>query len=122
VRKITEKLKQEILADRFYERCALSHLDFGSCAGRVTWEHAIIFAGKQLNEKWAIIPLCALHHGVNEYLDVSAVKKEISVWVAVNRATQSELLAVSKVINYVREKERLNTKYGAYRTYWNHTK
>lgn len=119
MRKIPETLKQDILADRFYERCALRHTPHCcGCAGRVTWEHAIIYAGRQLNEKWAIVPLCERCHGVNSYQDVTAVNKELSVWVALNMATDAELLAVSKATNYLRERDRLNNKYGTYRPYW----
>ena len=117
MRKIPAAVKAAILDDVFYEQCCLRHTDHGSCGGRITWEHAIIYAGRQLNEKWAIIPLCEKHHGVNSYQDVTAVKKELSVWVAVNMATDDELLAVSKAVNYVRERERLNNKYGVYIPY-----
>ena len=117
MRKIPDTLKNEILSDQFYTRCALAHC-VGGCAGRVTWEHAIIFAGRQLNEKWAIVPLCELHHGVNSYQDVTAPQKERSLWVAVNMATDAELIAVSKAVDYRRERERLNAKYGNYSPYW----
>jgi hypothetical protein len=30
--------------------------------GRITWEHALIHAGKQVQEKFAVIPLCEFHH------------------------------------------------------------
>lgn len=84
----------------------------GGCDGRVTWEHAIIFDGKQLNEKWAIIPLCEWHHAVNKHQDGGDLNKEMNVWVAVNRATSEELIAVSKAIDYLQLRERLNEKYG----------
>lgn len=32
------------------------------CEGRVEWEHSWLYAGKRINEKWAIIPCCYMHH------------------------------------------------------------
>lgn len=99
-------------ADPYYERCSMEFR--GDCDGRITWEHAIIFASKQLNEKWAIIPVCAYHHGVDEFQDRGDVKKEMHVWIALNRATDDELIAISKAIDYLKLRERLNKIYGTY--------
>lgn len=112
MRKIPLKLKREILADPFYTMCARSKA--GQCDGRITWEHAIIFAGKQLNAKWSIIPLCEYHHGVNRHQDGGDLDKQINVWIALNRASDTELAQVSKAIDYVRLKRVLNDKYGIY--------
>ena len=32
------------------------------CQGRVEWEHVWLYAGKQIQEEWAIIPCCYMHH------------------------------------------------------------
>lgn len=42
------------------KRC--EHYDRKNCSGRITWEHVWIYAGKQINEEWAIIALCEYHH------------------------------------------------------------
>jgi len=97
-------------ADPYYQSCSLSCL--GDCGGGITWEHSLIYQGRQLNEKWAIIPLCEKHHGINNYQDVTALDKERSEWVALNRATDAELLAISKVVNYQHKKKYLNDKFG----------
>lgn len=52
-------LRKELSKDPYYLRCAREGKD---CSGRVTWEHAWIYGGKQIQEKWAIIPLCWFHH------------------------------------------------------------
>lgn len=109
MRKIPEKLKKEILADPYYKVCARKNDD---CDGRITWEHAIIYAGRQLNEKWAIIPLCTYHHSVDLHQDGPGLDKAINVWIALNRATDAELFAVSKVTPYHFLRETLNKKYG----------
>lgn len=109
MRKIPEKLKKEILSDPDYKTCTRKDHD---CDGRITWEHAIIYAGKQLNEKWAIIPLCAYHHSVDFHQDGDGLNKEINVWIALNRATDFELSMISKVIPYLKERARLNAIHG----------
>ena len=120
MRKIPSKLRENMANDNWYTKCVLSRQNdhifdlTGSCGGCITWEHSIIYQGRQLNEKWAIIPLCEKHHGVNNYQDAGAINKEVSVWCAINRATDMELRMVSKAINYQELKKRLNKKYGEF--------
>lgn len=82
------------------------------CVGRITWEHTLIYAGKQIDEAWAIIKLCEYHHDVNFQQGNGDLNKEINVWIALNRATDAELLQYSKAINYIRMRGILNDKYG----------
>jgi hypothetical protein len=79
---IPAKLKKEILADPYYQKCARA--DY-FCRGRITWEHAFLYAGKQIQEKWAIIPLCIFHH-----LDEGLNKGENQL-IALSRATTEDL-------------------------------
>lgn len=108
MRKISPRVRDKLLEEP--DVCALRF--FGGCAGRITWEHALIYAGKQIDEPWAIIKICARHHSVDQYQDCGLLDKEKNVWVSLNRATTEELQAYSKVINYGYEKKRLNKKYG----------
>jgi hypothetical protein len=112
MRPMPKKLRDQISADPFMSKCARS-LE-GNCDGRITWEHALIFAGKQLNERFAIIPLCEKHHAVNKYQDGDHLCKEINVLIALNRATDSELDSISKVEDYRRKREYLRDKYPDY--------
>lgn len=114
MRKIPESLKNEILADPYYKKCARA--DEGNCKGRITWEHAFIFAGRQLNEKWAILPICAFHHDVDQFQDGGNLNKEKHLWIALNRATDEEIQAVSRAVDYTRQRAYLNTKYGQWQT------
>ncbi len=59
MRPIPLKLREEMSNDPYYKRCARANSE---CNGRITWEHAFTYAGRQVNEKWAIIPLCWYHH------------------------------------------------------------
>lgn len=101
--------------DPYYEQCARK--PDGNCKGRITWEHAITYQGRQLNEKWAIIPLCAYHHAVDEYQDTGDLWKERNIWIALNRATDEELEKVSKAVDYKFLRGRLNLMFGDYEKY-----
>lgn len=81
-RGIPEKLGQEMSEDPYYQICAREN---GDCGGRMTWEHVFLYAGKQIQEKWAIIPLCWRHH-----LGDKLVKK-INREIALRRATLEDL-------------------------------
>ena len=83
----------------------------GNCDGRITWEHALVFGGRQIDEAWAIVKLCEYHHSVNKHQDGNGLDKEKNVWIALNRATEQELLEYSKSVNYLQLRERLNKKY-----------
>lgn len=107
---IPKPLLKEILADPYYKVCARSKE--GNCQGRITFEHAIIYAGKQLQKKWSIVPLCCFHHAVDEFQDGGDLNKEKNFWIALNRATSAELLNISKAVNYLARREFLNKKYG----------
>ncbi len=108
MRKISPKVKAALLKEP--QVCA--RLGDGVCGGRITWEHAIIYAGKQVDEVWAIIKLCERHHAVNTYQDMGDLNKAKNVWIALNRATDDELKAISKAVDWIRQREYLNRIYG----------
>lgn len=112
---MSKSLREEVGIDPEYSRCALQGLQFGACGGRVTREHSLIHAERKIQERWAIIPCCAAHHGVDFFQDApTEAPKDVRVWVALNRATDDELRPFSRVINYIRERARLNEKFGVY--------
>lgn len=82
MRAIPKPLLALMLADPYYKRCARRS---GQCEGRITLEHAFIYAGKQVNEVWAIIPLCVRHH-LGELLD-----KRENERIALDRASTEDL-------------------------------
>lgn len=108
MRKVSHRVALEV--ERRRGGCA-RRID-GDCAGRITWEHAVQFGGRQVDEAWAIVKLCAYHHAVDEYQDRGDLNKEKNLWIALNQAGEEELRAVSKAVDYKKEKERLNRKYG----------
>lgn len=107
------KLRKELAADPSYKICLRNAaLQDHTCMPNplnkklIEWEHALIYAGKQIQQKWAIVPLCWWAHSG------PGLVKEINIWVALSRSTDEELQAISKVINYKRMKIALNNKYG----------
>lgn len=84
----------------------------GNCKGKLTKDHTIIYAGKQVQEDWAIVDVCEYHHAVNAYQDCGDLNREKHIMIALNKATDEELLKYSKVINYKALRDRLNKIYG----------
>jgi len=105
---------REIRQDPSYGVCMLRAHSGHICGGRLTMEHALIYGGRQVDKKFAIISICARGHGVDEYQDAGTLDKDLCRWVALNRASEEELDELSKVLDYRRVRDRLNTIYGKY--------
>lgn len=85
--------------------------DEGNCQGRLTKDHTIIFAGKQLQEDWAIVDVCEFHHGVNKFQDSGDLNREKHTYISLCRATDDDLRRISKAVDYLALKKRLALKY-----------
>lgn len=107
---IPKSLRRQLAADPEYKRCALE--GYHECGGRITWEHTIIFAGRQVQERWAIIPICARGHEVDKYQDAHTMDKNMNKWVALNRVDNATLKRYCKTIDYFRMRDLLNKRYG----------
>lgn len=105
---IPKALNDELNEDPFYRKCCLSFL--GGCGGRIERHHNLIYAGRQYQAKFCILPACHDHHDMARKTEI----KERFDWVMLNRATYEEILSISKAINYVFVLERLNNKFGLY--------
>lgn len=108
---IPSKLLKEILEDEYYKKCV--RWKEGTCRGRITFEHAIQYAGRQVNEKWAIIPLCAYHHEVDEFQDGGDLQKDLNHFFAIQRATDDDLAKYPRK-DWNQLKKYLNEKYKDY--------
>lgn len=114
--KIPIKVRKEIDADPLYKFCALEGVPGHVCGGRITMEHALIYAGKQIQEKWAIVPICAAGQEVDEYQDAHTMNKELNKWVAFNQATPEDFARFPRAFpTYPEQKARLNRKYGIWK-------
>jgi hypothetical protein len=78
------------------------------CEGKIELHHNLIFAGRQVNAKFCILPLCKRCH------DNITLFKEKCDWIMLNRATPEEIILYSKACNYQHRLEILNQKYGSY--------
>lgn len=100
--KIPPKLVSEMESDPFYKQCCIT----GLRNEKIEWHHNLIYAGKQVQAKFCILPLLkSVHRDIVKH-------KEICDWIMLNRTTDEELEKYSKLINYKRERERLNKIYG----------
>jgi len=85
-------LREMMSEDPYYKVCARSNSE---CEGRITWEHTLLYAGKQIQEKWAIIPLCWYHH-LGDGLNKKANRQIVLI-----RVTEEALIKYPKLKIYV---------------------
>lgn len=93
-------------ADPFYQKCCITGLTKN--AVKIDWHHNLIYGGRQVNEKWCILPLA-------DFVHINIVKYKAKCnWIMLNRATDEELRKYSKVVDYVKMRNNLNKFYGDY--------
>jgi hypothetical protein len=102
---IPTKLKTEISDDPFYRVCIHERFRGVVGTGRLTLEHAIIYGGKQVQEKWAIVPCRSSFNN-----DVSGEEKEFNRYVAICRASSLDLARYPKR-DWNQEIERLRWRF-----------
>jgi len=113
MRPISARVRAEIDKDPLYKVCARQYyLRDHVCQGRITYEHAVVYGGKQVDERWAIVPICAYAHGVDHFLDAGNLVKDINVWIALNRMTPADEAKYPRR-DWARERRFLNGKYGS---------
>jgi hypothetical protein len=98
---IPPKMRQEISDDPYYSRCAIT-----GATHNIEWHHNLRWAGKNVQEKFCIIPLNKEIHAKINY------HKEKVDWIMLNRMTDEELTRYSKADDLHDKKLRLNKKYG----------
>jgi len=103
----------EILSDPKYKICSFAGKE---CNGNISFEHALIFAGSKIDEKFAIIPICHRHHSIGIWQDKGLLNKEKNVWVALNQMSDDELARYSKAQDLFAMKDFLNEKYDKKKT------
>lgn len=100
MRPIPPKLRKELEADPFMRKCVWT----GKTVN-VSWEHCWKYGGKQINERWAIVPLDR-DLNVNMRQEI----KEYCRWLSLMRATPAELAKYPKV-DWRQEKAYLDNKF-----------
>lgn len=89
--------------------------DEGNCQGRITKEHALYFAGKQLQDEEAILDICEFHHDVGPFQGIGDLNKEKHTWIALSRLSDQRLRELSKAEDKIAVRDRLNLIYGVYK-------
>lgn len=107
---IPKKLRAQLANDPFYRRCCIT----GEAAkpwDRVQWHHNMTFAGRQVQARFAILPVLeSVHRKANK----KSVREKLD-WIMLNRMSTEDLLLFGKGINWYGRLEYLNQKYGTYR-------
>lgn len=111
MRKISKTNKDIIATDEFYDVCCRA--DEYDCAGGITIEHALIYAGRQMDEIFALLPVCEYHHGVNTYQDRGKLDKKKHEWIAISRMTEDDKKKYNRR-DWDRELKLLENIYGKY--------
>lgn len=104
MRKIPNEILLEYLSNSFSKKCCFC----GNENPQI--HHNLIHAGRQVNEVWALLPLCKFcHDKVN-----NVALRELADWIMYNRATDDELDKYSNVQNHKKRRYWLNIKFGTY--------
>lgn len=102
---IPKKLNDEINKDPFYRKCCIT----GKTAAETKIErhHNFIWAGSQLQEKWAILPVSEeVHRKVSNPL----IKGHLDL-IMLCRANDETLKKYSKAVDLIEKRERLKKRY-----------
>lgn len=97
------RLRAELAADPFYKICVVT----GSTIGKIEWHHNATWQGRQLQERFAILPIMDYIH---EKARLSHVK-DILDWIMLNRAIDEELREYSKAEDLRAKRDRLNFRF-----------
>jgi len=109
--RIPKWLLAEILADKWYTRCCISG-DETSRADPIEFHHNLIFGGRQVQARFAILPLKrSLHARATD----KQLKRRLD-WIMLSRASPEELAAISKATNYARELTVLEGEFGKFKS------
>lgn len=60
MRPIPKQLREQLADEPRMKRCLLRGYDCS--AGKLEWNHAWVYSGRQINERWGIALLCVFHH------------------------------------------------------------
>jgi len=101
MRPIPKPLLKRILADPRNKSCAIP----GCGSVQVELDHVWKYAGKQINEHWAIIALCYDHHRGG------SLNRPLTQWLSLGRATEADLMRYPKT-DWKRLQSHLTALYG----------
>jgi hypothetical protein len=109
-------MREEIALDVFMKVCIYVGEEHGApnhdCDGRVEWEHSSYYAGRRINEPWAVVPCCTSHNRGE------GIVKEYNQYRALLRAIEllpdglNDLMRRYPKFNWIQRFNYLNNKYG----------
>jgi len=85
MRPIPTKLRKKLVANPWYSRCCLS--GWTTDSAQIEWHHNFIYAGKQVNEEWCILPLRADIHANVHNQEI----RELLRWIMLSRAPEEAI-------------------------------
>lgn len=101
MRRIPKKLRDELNKDPFMKRCVIARLGIKHpCTISPQFHHVWTYAGKQINEKFAILPVCPhVHRHEVDY-------RNTLEFISLGRASREELDRYPKY-NWLQKLEQL---------------
>lgn len=104
---IPVNLREEMANDPYYKKCCLT----GYTNEKINWHHNFIYAGKQVNEKWCILPVKESIHQYHKGI-TSEVKEKLD-YIMLNRfeGTMEDLAKKFPKINWEQKYKYLKNKY-----------
>lgn len=107
--RIPAKLRKQLAQDPFYQRCCIT----GKSAlpgDRIEWHHNLIFAGKQVQARFAILPVLKSMH---ELAHMRAIKDRLD-WVMASRMSGEDLELYGKGRDWIHRLEYLESLFGKF--------
>jgi len=104
MRPISSRVKKLLEKDDWMKMCIIRD---GNCSGRITWEHSWLYKNRQIDEAWALVPLCFYHHLGQGF---SSEIKDYGRWVSLLRAKPEDLKKYPKK-DWLQEKSQLTKKF-----------
>lgn len=102
--KIPLKIRKTLERDPRMKVCSVAHL--GDCSGRIQWHHVWIYAGRQIQETWAILSACTNHH---DLVQSSKQVREAFELISLYRASPISDLVKYPRKNWDQTRKRLET-------------
>lgn len=108
MRGIPKELREKMAENPFMRTCCIP----GCGRGWPSWHHCWIYAGKQINEEWAIMPVCTMHHQYGKSaVHKCRMTKELVEYMSLKRATPEDLKKYPKR-DWKQKFNYLHNKYG----------
>ncbi len=107
--KIPVKLRAKLAADIFYTRCCVTGLP-STFEDPIEWHHNLIFAGRQVQARFAILPI---KRSVHRIAMLPEIKDKLD-WVMVSRMSGEDLELYGKGVDWLHRKEYLEVLFGTF--------